>query len=74
MKIQNRNPNFGSYPCIARAVVYRRFSRKSLVKAFNELMPKNEYLKSEVKGLVDYLEHLTKLPVEGEIEGRSALE
>lgn len=58
-KIQVRNPNLGAYPCIVKTVKGRKFSRKSLVKAFNELMPKDEYLKSEQKGLIDYLEDIT---------------
>ena len=45
----------------------RKFSRKSLVKAFNELVPVEEYAKENKKALIDYLEYLTNLPVEGEI-------
>ena len=67
LKAQSRNNNVGTYLCLASVVKHRNFSRKSLIKAFNELMPEEEYLSDEVKELVDYLEHLTKLPVEGEI-------
>ena len=65
-KNQKCNPYLGSYPCLATAVKERGFSRKSLVKAFNELMPKEEYAESEKKVLIDHLEYLTNLPVEGE--------
>lgn len=64
--IQIHNLNLGTYPCLAKAIKGKSFSRKSLVKAFNELMPENEYDKSETKGLVDYLEYLTNVSVEGE--------
>ncbi len=70
--IQIHNLNLGTYPCLAKAVKGKSFSRKSLVKAFNELMPENEYDKNEIKGLVDYLEYLTNLPEEGEIGAKNA--
>jgi len=72
-KVQAHNPNLGTYPCLSRVVIYRKFSRKSLIKAFNELMPEDEYTKDETKELIDYLEHLTNLPEEGEIRCKNAL-
>lgn len=66
-KIKFRNPNLGAYPCIVKTIKGRKFSRKSLVKAFTELMPEDEYLKSEQKELIDYLENITKPSEEGEI-------
>lgn len=66
-KVQDRNPNWGTYLCLAPVVKHRKFSRKSLVKAFNELMPEEEYAKEEAKDLIDYLESLTNMPEEGEI-------
>ena len=66
-KIKNKNQSLGAYLCLALIVKGRRFSRKSLVKAFNELMPEDEYAKDETKDLIDHLEHLTNLSVEGEI-------
>lgn len=70
-QIQECNPNLGAHPCLCRAVRYKKFSRKSLVKAFNELMPEEEYAKDETKELIDYLEYLTNLPEEGEIRGKN---
>lgn len=70
-KIQARNPNLGTYPCLAQVVKDKKYSRKSLVKAFTKLMPKDEYVKSEQKGLIDYLENLTNLSEEGEIRGEN---
>lgn len=66
-KVQTRNPNLGVYPCLVQSVKGKKFSRKSLVKAFNDLMPKEEYCKKEAKGLIDYLENITNIAEEGEI-------
>ena len=66
-RTQARNNNLGVYPCLARIVKYKRFSRKSLLKVFKELMPKDDYLESEKKDLVDYLDYLTNIVEEGEI-------
>lgn len=66
-KIQARNLNLGTYPCLAQVVKHKKYSRKSLIKAFTKLMPKDEYEKGEQKGLIDYLENLMNLSEEGEI-------
>lgn len=67
------NQNLGTYPCLVQAIIYRKFSRKSLVKNFKKLMPKDEYLKSETKGLISYLEELTNKPEEVEKRDKIAL-
>ena len=66
-KIASKNPNSGAYICLAGAVKYRKFSRKTLVKGFKKLMPREEYAKGETKGLIDYLEYLTNIAEEAEI-------
>ena len=43
-KVQTRNPILGTYPCLAQVVKGKKYSRKSLVKAFTELMPKDELI------------------------------
>jgi len=65
-KVESRNPNLGAYPCLVRVVRGKEFSRKSLVKAFNELMPENEYARNEKKELIDYLENQSSLAEEVE--------
>jgi hypothetical protein len=70
-KVQTCNPNLGTYPCLAQVVRYKKYSRKSLVKAFNELMPESEYAQDEKKELIDYLENQTNLAEEGEIRGKN---
>jgi len=55
--IAQKRLDLGVYPNLVRAITGREFSRKSIVKAFKKLMPKEEYVRNETKGLVDYLEH-----------------
>lgn len=66
-KVQNGNSNLGVYICLVKVVRYKKFSRKSLVKAFNDLMPESEYVQEEKKWLIDYLDVQTNRAVEGEI-------
>lgn len=66
-KIQGRNPNLAAYPCLAQAAKGRRFARKNLVIAFGKIMPEDDYVRNEKKGLIDYLEKLTNISEEGEI-------
>ena len=65
-KIASQKSNLGTYICLAQAVKGRNFSRKSLVKAFKEIMPKDDYVKEEISVLIDNLETLTNHAVEGE--------
>jgi hypothetical protein len=71
-KVQAKNPNLGTYPCLVQVVRCKKFSRKSLVKTFNELMPESEYAQDEKKELIDYLENQTNLVEEGEIRAKNA--
>ncbi len=66
-KIQARSLNLGAYPCLARVVKGKKYSRKSLVKAFKELMPEDQYDKEEIKSLIDHLEIITNIAEEVEI-------
>ena len=66
-KIQDRNHNLGAYPCLARTVKGRRFSRKNIVLAFRKIVPQDDYTQEDKKGLIDYLEGITNTLEEGEI-------
>ena len=66
-KIQMRNENLGAYIVLAEIVKGKSFARKSLIKAFNELVPKDEYVICDRKDLIDYLDKLTNMPEEVEI-------
>ena len=65
-KVSNKNPNLGSYCCLAITIKGKRFSRKSLTKAYYDLMPKDEYLRSESKAQIDHLCLITEMAEEGE--------
>ncbi len=69
-----RRPEHGSYLCLAESIKGRKFSRKSLVRAFKEIMPENEYCKSETTRLINHLEYLTNRVEEVEIGAKNALE
>lgn len=68
-KTQKNNPHVGSYLCLAQAVKHKNYARKSLFKALQELVPEDEYLKEEARGLVDHLVYLTEMPCGGRILG-----
>ena len=51
----------GFYIPLAQAVIYRQFTRKTLVRNFKKLIPKDEYSEVEEKTLIDYLERLTNM-------------
>ena len=71
--IQVSNPNLAAYPCLARAITGREFSRRSLITAFKRIVPSDDYSRSETKELIDNLESLTNMPEEGKIRPKSAL-
>ena len=71
LESENKNPYSGAFIHLVRAVEHQGFSRKALVKAFKKLMPKEEYEKTETKGLIDYLEQRTKPPEEVEKETKT---
>jgi len=71
--IQVKNEHLGDYICLAKAVQGKKFSRKNLVKAFKELVPKDDYEVSETKELIDHLECLTNIAEEGEKTVKNAL-
>ena len=51
----------GSYIHLSYAVIGQNFSRKVITKAFNSLIPKDEFGISERKGLVDYLVSISQI-------------
>ena len=59
-KISVKRETQGAYLSLAQVVNKRNFSRKSIVKAFKELMPESDYSMSESKALIDYLDNISK--------------
>ncbi len=62
-KIQDKNPDTGAYLLLARSVLHKKFARKNLVQAFNKIVPKDDYDKSDRFELINHLEYLTNLPL-----------
>lgn len=64
--VQHRNQNLGAYSCLVTATKGRKFSRKSLISAFKKIVPIDDYLESETRGLINHLEVVTNMAVEVE--------
>jgi hypothetical protein len=72
-RLQRKAPLAGAYLSLSQAVLSKNYCRKSVVKAFHDLMPIEEYSLEEGKALIDYLEFLTKMPEEGEFSTKFTL-
>jgi hypothetical protein len=59
-KIRSENPYWSDYICFAEAVRGRNFSRKTIIRNFNSLVDKEDYIKSEKKEIIDFLVKLSK--------------
>jgi hypothetical protein len=59
-KIRSENPYWSDYICFAEAVRGRNFSRKTIIRNFNSLVDKEDYVKSEKKEIIDFLVELSK--------------
>jgi hypothetical protein len=59
-KIRRENPYWSDYTCFAEAVRGRKFSAKTIIRNFNSLVNKEEYAKSEKKGIIEHLAELSK--------------
>lgn len=70
---ERKNPNHGAYINLAKAIRGQNFSHNSVKKAFKQLVPKEEYEKSETLHLIYYLDLITNSPEEGEKRGKNLL-
>jgi hypothetical protein len=68
---EQKNPFHGASINLVRAVRGKKFSRQNLLKAFNELMPDEEYDKADKKELIDFLELTTNTLEENEKRGKN---
>lgn len=59
---EKKTPDSGAYINLGRAIRSQRFLREPIQKAFNKLVPKDDYTSAEKKELVDWLELLSKTP------------
>ncbi len=57
---------YSSYLCFARAIKSRGFSNKSIAKWFNTLVEKEDYDQKDRKGIVNFLQKFSVIPVQGD--------
>jgi hypothetical protein len=55
-------PNASAYVNLQRAVRGQRFLHSAIKSAFEELVPKEDYLRSEKNALIEWLEKTSNLP------------
>jgi len=56
-------PNAGAYINLQRAVRGQRFLHSAIVKAFKDLVPKDDYAASEKTSLINWLDIRTNKPI-----------
>ena len=59
---ERKTPNAGAYINLQRAVRGQRFLHTAIRNAFNELIPKDDYLPSEKAKLLEWLEIISTKP------------
>jgi hypothetical protein len=59
-KIRTKNPYWSNYTCFAEVARGRKFFRKTIIRNFNSLVDKEEYVRSEKKEIIGLLVELPK--------------
>jgi len=59
-KVRERNHLWSNYMCFAEALRGKKFSRKTIVRHFNSLVDKGDYVKGEKKEILRFLMELSK--------------
>jgi len=57
--ISARKIDLSSFLCFSEAIKGQRFSRQTIHRWFYKLVDKEDYLKSEVRGVLEHLENLS---------------
>lgn len=70
-KEEFKAPYHGACINLTKAVRGQKFSRQSLIKAFKKLMPDEEYEKSEMFQIIDFLEDVSNTLEENEKQGKN---
>lgn len=58
-KIQNKQKCLGAVIALSEAVKDKRYNQDTITRAFTKLVPKDEYDKSERRGLIKHLTNLS---------------
>ncbi|MEI6552997.1 MAG: hypothetical protein WCO09_00340 [bacterium] len=54
-KVAEQNPNLGDYIVFAKAIAGQGFTKDRLARAFNKLVPKDDYAPGDKKELLAHL-------------------
>jgi hypothetical protein len=57
--LQERNPYWSSYTCLANAVMGRNYGKMAIGQAFQKCVEKDDYSRSEKEGVIKFLCLLT---------------
>jgi hypothetical protein len=61
-KGEKENPGWSSYTCLADAILGQHLSNRSIALNFHKFVEKEDYLISERRSILHYLDWLTKEP------------
>ena len=59
-KIEEKNPDWGSYVCFAEAVKSQNFSVSAIHRWFNKLVNASDYFAHEKTAILEHLTSITK--------------
>lgn len=68
---EKEHPEYGAYINMCYTIHHSGADRKEITKAFNELIPKDEYDKEDKKELIDYLVEKAKDKEETPLEKKA---
>lgn len=72
-KNQNKQPALGSFCTLEQSIRHRGFTQDSITRMFTKLVPKEEYVKNERKGLIKYLYTQSNNLVDNKLEAKNEL-
>lgn len=59
LEVREKYPNYSDFVCLSTAVEGRDFNKETISKAFNRLVPKNDYFDSKIR-LLNHLVNISK--------------
>lgn len=72
-KTQNKQPNLGSFCVLAEVIKNRGLTYDSTSRIFTKLVPKEDYVKNERRGLIKYLHILSNPLFDNKLETKNEL-
>jgi predicted RNA-binding protein YlxR (DUF448 family) len=72
LRVQKSNPSRADFICLSKAVRDQKFKRPALLKALQELVPKDDYDRSDRFKLINHLWKSSNPVEDNEIDPESA--